>query len=211
MKRNVVLLGPPGAGKGTVAQRLASERGLLHLSTGDVLRDEVARATALGKQAKDYMDKGELVPDELILSMVKERVAGCSGILFDGFPRTLAQAEGLEKIAPIDVVIFLEVDKDTVVKRLSARRVCPKCGAVYNLVTQPPKEDARCDRCGTELIQRDDDKPEVIARRFEVYMRQSAPLARYYEEKGLLIRIDAGRSPEEVYAAALRALCDDRS
>lgn len=210
MKRNVVLLGPPGAGKGTVAQRLASERGLLHLSTGDVLRDEVARATALGKQAKDYMDKGELVPDELILSMVKERVAGCSGILFDGFPRTLAQAEGLEKIAPIDVVIFLEVDKDTVVKRLSARRVCPKCGAVYNLVTQPPKEDARCDRCGTELIQRDDDKPEVIARRFEVYMRQSAPLARYYEEKGLLIRIDAGRSPEEVYAAALRALCDDR-
>lgn len=211
MKRNVVLLGPPGAGKGTVAQRLASERGLLHLSTGDVLRDEVARATALGKQAKDYMDKGELVPDGLILSMVKERVEGCSGVLFDGFPRTLAQAEGLEKIAPIDVVIFLEVDKDTVVKRLSARRVCPKCGAVYNLVTQPPKEDARCDRCGTELIQRDDDKPEVIARRFEVYMRQSAPLARYYEEKGLLIRIDAGRSPEEVYAAALRALCDDRS
>jgi len=107
-------------------------------------------------------------------------------------------------------VIFLEVDKDTVVSRLSARRICPQCGAVYNLVTQPPKEDERCDQCGTKLIQRDDDKPEVIARRFEVYMRQSAPLARYYEKKGLLIRIDAGRSPEEVYAAALRALRDDR-
>jgi len=210
MKKNLVLLGPPGAGKGTLAQRLASEHGLLHLSTGDVLRDEVARATALGQRAKDYMDRGELVPDELILSMVKERVEGRSGILFDGFPRTLAQAEGLEKIAPIDAVIFLEVDKDTAVKRLSARRICPKCGAVYNLVTQPPREDERCDRCGTKLIQRDDDKPEVIARRFEVYMRQSAPLARYYEEKGLLIRIDAGRSPEEVYAAALRALRDDR-
>lgn len=210
MKRNLVLLGPPGAGKGTVAQRLASERGLLHLSTGDVLRDEVARATALGQRAKDYMDRGELVPDELILSMVKERVEGRSGILFDGFPRTLAQAEGLEKIAPIDAVIFLEVDKDTVVSRLSARRICPQCGAVYNLVTQPPKEDERCDQCETKLIQRDDDKPEVIARRFEVYMRQSAPLARYYEKKGLLIRIDADRSPEEVYAAALRALRDDR-
>jgi len=210
MKRNLVLLGPPGAGKGTLAQRLASERGLLHLSTGDVLRDEVARATALGQRAKDYMDRGELVPDELILSMVKERVEGRSGILFDGFPRTLAQAEGLEKIAPIDAVIFLEVDKDTAVRRLSARRICPRCGAVYNLVTQPPKGDERCDQCGTKLIQRDDDKPEVIARRFEVYMRQSAPLARYYEEKGLLIRIDAGRSPEEVYAVALRALRDDR-
>ena len=210
MRGNVVLLGPPGAGKGTVAKRLSAEFGYLHLSTGDILRDEVARGTELGRKAKAYMDAGELVPDELILAMVREQVAGRSGILFDGFPRTLAQARGLEEIAPIDAVVFLELDRDTVVERLSARRVCPKCGALYNLLTQPPKEDGRCDRCGAELVQRDDDRPEVISRRFQVYMRDSAPLVDYYQEKGILVRVDAARPPEEVYAAVVRALRDDR-
>ncbi len=210
MRGNVVLLGPPGAGKGTVAKRLSAEFGYLHLSTGDILRDEVARGTELGRKAKAYMDVGELVPDELILAMVREHVAGRSGILFDGFPRTLAQARGLEEIAPIDAVVFLELDRDTVVERLSARRVCPKCGALYNLLTQPPKEDGRCDRCGAELVQRDDDRPEVISRRFQVYMRDSAPLVDYYQEKGILVRVDAARPPEEVYAAVVRALRDDR-
>jgi adenylate kinase len=209
MKKNVVLLGPPGAGKGTLAQRLASELGYLHLSTGDVLRDEVARGTELGRLAKEYMDKGELVPDEVILSMVKEHVGDRRGVLFDGFPRTLAQAEGLAGIAPVDVVVYLEIGRDEVVRRLSARRVCPKCGAVYNLVTQPPKEDERCDRCGEALVQRRDDTPEVISRRFEVYLRDSAPLVKYYEEKGILVRVDAARSPEEVLADVLRALRND--
>lgn len=208
--KNLVLLGPPGAGKGTIAKRLAAEHGYLHLSTGDILRDEVTRGTELGRKAKAYMDAGELVPDELILAMVKEHVAGKDGILFDGFPRTLAQARGLEEIAPIQLVLFLELDRDTVVRRLSGRRVCPQCGALYNLVTQPPKEDERCDHCGAGLIQRDDDRPEVIARRFEVYMKDSAPLVDYYQGKGNLVRLDAARPPEEVYAAALRAIRDDR-
>ncbi len=208
--KNLVLLGPPGAGKGTIAKRLATELGYLHLSTGDILREEVARGTELGKQAKAYMDAGELVPDELILAMVKEHVAGKEGILFDGFPRTLAQAKGLEEIAPVQLVLFLELDRDAVVRRLSARRVCPQCGALYNLITQPPKEDERCDSCGERLIQRDDDRPEVIARRFQVYMRDSAPLVDYYQGKGILVRLDAARPPEEVYAAALRAIRDDR-
>ncbi|MCD5409112.1 adenylate kinase [Candidatus Bipolaricaulota bacterium] len=208
--KNLVLLGPPGAGKGTIAKRLAAEHGYLHLSTGDILRDEVTRGTELGRKAKAYMDAGELVPDELILAMVKEHVAGKDGILFDGFPRTLAQARGLEEIAPIQLVLFLELDRDTVVRRLSGRRVCPQCGALYNLVTQPPKEDERCDHCGAGLIQRDDDRPEVIARRFEVYMKDSAPLVDYYQGKGILVRLDAARPPEEVYAAALRAIRDDR-
>ncbi len=208
--KNLVLLGPPGAGKGTIAKRLATELGYLHLSTGDILREEVARGSELGKQAKAYMDAGELVPDELILAMVKEHVAGKRGILFDGFPRTLAQAKGLEEIAPVQLVLFLELDRDAVVRRLSARRVCPQCGALYNLITQPPKEDERCDSCGERLIQRDDDRPEVIARRFQVYMRDSAPLVDYYQGKGILVRLDAARPPEEVYAAALRAIRDDR-
>ena len=208
--KNLILLGPPGAGKGTVAKRLAAEHGYLHLSTGDILREEVARGTELGKKAKAYMDAGELVPDELILAMVKERVAEKDGVLFDGFPRTLAQARGLEEFATVDMVVFLELDRDTVVRRLSARRVCPKCGALYNLLTQPPKEDERCDRCGAELIQRDDDKPEVISRRFQVYMRDSAPLVDYYREKGILVRVDAARPPEEVYSAVVSAIRDDR-
>jgi len=208
--KNLILLGPPGAGKGTIAKRLAAELGYLHLSTGDILREEVARGSELGKKAKAYMDAGELVPDELILAMVKQRVAGKGGILFDGFPRTLAQARGLEEIAPVQLALLLELDRDTVVRRLSARRVCPQCGALYNLITQPPKEDERCDSCGARLIQRDDDRPEVIARRFEVYMRDSAPLVDYYQGKGILVRLNAACPPEEVYAAALHAIRDDR-
>ncbi|HIE47359.1 TPA: adenylate kinase [Candidatus Bipolaricaulota bacterium] len=207
--KNLILLGPPGAGKGTIAKRLAAELGYLHLSTGDILREEVARGSELGKKAKAYMDAGELVPDELILAMVKERVAGKDGILFDGFPRTLAQARGLEEIAPVQLVLLLELDRDTVVRRLSARRVCPQCGALYNLITSPPKEDERCDSCGEKLIQREDDRPEVIARRFQVYMRDSVPLVDYYQGKGILVRLDAARPPGEVYAAALHAIGDD--
>ncbi|MBC7093054.1 adenylate kinase [Candidatus Bipolaricaulota bacterium] len=201
--RNVVLLGPPGAGKGTLAARLSQELGLLHLSTGDVLRDEVARGTELGRLAQGYMSRGELVPDEVILAMVRERVDGRRGVLFDGFPRTLAQAKGLAAFAPVDVVVFLAIAKDEVVRRLSSRRVCASCGAVYNLITQPPQVAGQCDRCGGDLVQRPDDRPDVIARRFEVYERDSAPLVDHYARQGLLVRVDAGRPPEAVFADVL--------
>lgn len=197
--KNVVLLGPPGAGKGTLASRLAQEFGFLHVSTGDMLREEVARGTPLGQLARGYMSRGELVPDEVILSMVRQRVDAQKGVLFDGFPRTVAQAEGLERFTTVDVVVFLEVERDEVVRRLSSRRVCKDCGAVYNLITQPPHQPGKCDRCGGELIQREDDKPEVVARRFEVYMKDSAPLVDYYAKKGILRRVRADRSPDEVF------------
>jgi len=204
--RNVVLLGPPGAGKGTVASRLVREFGFLHVSTGDMLREEVARGTPLGQLAQGYMARGELVPDEVILSLVRQRVDAQKGVLFDGFPRTVAQAEGLERFTSVDVVVFLEVERDEVVRRLSSRRVCGTCGAVYNLVTQPPREPGKCDRCGGALIQREDDKPEVVARRFEVYMRDSAPLVAYYERRGILRRVRADLPPEDVFRAVVEAL-----
>ncbi len=204
--KTVVLLGPPGSGKGTLALRLAGRLGLEHLSTGDLLRDEVARATVLGRRAKEYMDRGELVPDELILDMVAERLSDDRSVLLDGFPRTLAQAKGLEEHVSVDKALYLELGQDEVVRRLSARRVCKECGANYNLLTQPPAEEGRCDRCGGELYQRGDDKPEVIAKRYEVYVRDSSPLVEYYREQGVLESLDGSGSPDGVYQQALSAL-----
>lgn len=206
MSGHLVLLGPPGAGKGTLAKRLSQELGFLHLSTGDVLRAEVAQGTELGRQAKEYMDRGELVPDELILAMVRSRVAGEKKVLFDGFPRTLAQARGLEEFAPVSRVVFLSLAREEVIRRLSSRRVCPQCGALYNLLTQRPREDERCDHCGVKLVQRDDDRPEVIARRYDVYERESAPLVDFYRARGLLVEVDGSLPPEEVYQRVRRAL-----
>lgn len=204
--RNVVLLGPPGAGKGTIAVRVAEELNLSHLSTGDVLRDEVARGTELGKKARGFMDRGELVPDEVVLAMVRERVRGREGVLLDGFPRTLAQAEGMAEFLPVHAVVYLAVGKDEVVRRLGSRRVCASCGAVYNLVTQRPRTAGRCDRCGGELRQRPDDAPEVVAHRYEVYERESQPLIEHYARQGVLVSVDAARPPEAVVADVIRVL-----
>jgi len=204
--RNVVLLGPPGAGKGTIAVRVAKEAGLLHLSTGDVLRDEVARGTELGQRARTFMERGELVPDAVVLAMVQERVKGQQGVLLDGFPRTLAQAEGLAEFLPVHVVVNLAVAKDEVVRRLGSRRVCRACGAVYNVVTQRPRTEGLCDRCGGELRQRPDDTLEVVARRYEVYEKDSRPLVEHYTRQGLLKTVDAARSPDQVAADVAKIL-----
>lgn len=198
--RNVVLLGPPGAGKGTIAARVAEATGLVHLSTGEVLRDEVARQTELGQLGRTFMERGELVPDHVVLAMVEERVRGKRGVLLDGFPRTMAQAEGLAQFLPIHIVVNLAVAKGEVVRRLGSRRVCGSCGAVYNLVSQPPAAAGACDRCGNPLVQRPDDAPEVVARRFEVYERDSRPLVEYYARQGLLQAVEAVRPPDEVAA-----------
>ncbi|HEX32524.1 MAG TPA: nucleoside monophosphate kinase, partial [Candidatus Acetothermia bacterium] len=165
MKNKIILLGPPGAGKGTQAKLLAAKNGLAHLSTGDILRDEVARGTDLGKKAKEYMDRGDLVPDQLIIDMIRGRLDESAGFILDGFPRTVTQAEALEKIVVMDIAINIALSREDVIKRLSSRRVCRKCGKIYNLLYNPPAVDGVCDECGGELYQRDDDKREVIENR----------------------------------------------
>ena len=216
MKVNLVFLGPPGAGKGTQAKRLSQDMGLLHISTGDLLREAVRKETELGKKAKEYMEKGELVPDDLIIALIEEVMPAEGGVIFDGFPRTIAQAEALDRMLggkglDLNRVIFFDVEDDLVVERLSGRRVCPSCGEVYHIKYNPPKEDELCDKCGTKLIQRKDDKEEVVRNRLSVYRKQTEPLIDYYSQKGILIRLDAGRDIEEVYRGLLRLVDEARN
>ncbi|MET1125067.1 MAG: adenylate kinase [Archaeoglobaceae archaeon] len=204
---NLILLGAPGAGKGTQAKKIAEKYGLVHIATGDILREAVAKGTELGKKAKEYMDRGELVPDEIVIGIVKERLQqpDCSGgFILDGFPRTLAQAEALDKMLEelgmkIDAVINIAVPEEEVVRRIAYRRTCRNCGAVYNLIYSPPKEDNKCDRCGGELYQRDDDKEEVVRERFRVYRERTEQLIEYYRKKGILYEVDGTKDIEEVF------------
>jgi adenylate kinase len=187
----VALLGPPGAGKGTQAKRVVEALGLVHLSTGDILRDEVARGTDLGRRARGFMDRGELVPDDLIVDMIRGRIEAADvGFLLDGFPRTVPQAEALEKISPLDVVINIRLSREEVVARLTARRVCTECGRIHNLAFRPPSDPNVCDACGGKLIQRDDDKEDVIQNRYDVYRASTAPLIDFYRARGILEEVD---------------------
>jgi adenylate kinase len=205
---NIILLGPPGGGKGTQAKKIVEKYGIPHIATGDILREAVAKGTELGKKAKEYMDRGELVPDEIVIGIVRERLKqpDCEkGFLLDGFPRTIKQAEALDEMLKelgkdIDAVIYIDVPEEEIVKRITYRRTCRNCGAVYHLIYAPPKEDNKCDKCGGELYQRDDDKEEVVRQRFKVYMENTAPLIEYYEKKGLLYRVDGTKSIDEVFS-----------
>jgi adenylate kinase len=196
--RRIALLGPPGAGKGTQAKLLAERIGLVHLSTGDILRDEVARTTALGQAAKTYMDKGELVPDALIVDMIRNPIVDADGFILDGFPRTVTQAQALAKIVSLDGVINVVLSREEVIRRLSSRRVCRDCGKIYNLLFDPPRVDTRCDACGGALFLRDDDRARVIENRYDVYMRATAPLVDFYRKQGLLVEVNGDRPPNEV-------------
>lgn len=208
MSRFVVLLGSPGAGKGTQAKLLAQALGIPHVSSGDLFRDNLGRKTELGLLAKQYMDRGALVPDDVTIRMVAERLSrpDCAGgAILDGFPRTLEQAGALDDLLEergqrVVVVPLIQVRDEEVMRRLAARRTCRKCGAVYNLVSDPPRVEGVCDACGGELYQRDDDTPETVHNRLYTYYKETAPLIGYYFAKKLLVEIDGERAIEDVQA-----------
>jgi adenylate kinase len=210
----LILFGPPGVGKGTQAERLKSTLGLAHVATGDLFRDHLKRQTELGQLAKKYMDAGQLVPDDVTVGMVRERMKDPDtqkGMLLDGFPRTVAQAEALDKLLTgraekIKLVLFINAPKDVLLDRLGNRWTCKKCGAIYNANTMPPKVAGVCDVCGGEVYQRDDDKPEVQAKRISVYLEQTAPLVDYYQSRGLISMIDGQQPVDKVYADLMAAI-----
>ena len=205
----IVLLGAPGAGKGTAAKMLSDTLNVPHLSAGDLLRENVAGGTDLGIQAKTFMDSGGLVPDNLVIDMMRERLDrdDCqSGFILDGFPRTLDQAEALSGVTDIDVVVNIVVPEDIIVKRLSGRRVCPSCGAVFNVDNNPPQTNGVCDRCGGDLIQRDDDQPATIAQRFATYKEKTEPLIAFYAADGLVREVDSSGSVEQTEVNTRAAL-----
>ena len=204
----LVFLGAPGVGKGTQAQRLAAEEGVPQISTGEILRDAIKRGTPLGAQAKSYMDAGKLVPDEVVIGIIRDRLSrpkGAGGFILDGFPRTVAQAQALDRmlresgVDGIDDVVNFEVPNDVIIRRLSGRRSCRDCQAVYHVEYASPTQGGQCDKCGGPLVQRPDDKPETIAERLKVYDQQTSPLVDYYQQRELLRRLDATASIDTVY------------
>jgi len=209
-----VFLGPPGVGKGTQAAQVSQRHGWAHVSTGDMLREAVAAKSPVGLEAKKYMDAGGLVPDEVVIRIVEQRLSrpDCGrGVILDGFPRTVAQAEALEKALEnggLDAVIFVNAGDDVLIRRLSGRRVCRACGAVFHVETMAPKNKGLCDKCGGELYQRDDDREQTIRERLRVYKRQTAALIDYYKVRDLLVEVAGDREIREVQAAIEKALTE---
>jgi len=211
---NLILMGLPGAGKGTQAERIVGKYGLPHISTGDMFRTAIKEETELGKKAKSYMDAGELVPDDVTIGIVRERLgkADCQkGFLLDGFPRTTAQAEALDNLLAdmgrrIDAVLYIDVDRDSLLERLTGRRICSQCGATYHITLNPPKEEGVCDKCGGQLYQRDDDKIETVKTRLEVNEKQQKPLLDFYNKKNCLQEIDGNQDIDDVFASIERVL-----
>ena len=209
----LIFLGPPGSGKGTQAAKLIEKVKTAHISTGDILRENVSKGTDLGLQAKGYMDSGKLVPDDLIVEMMKNRLASedcAKGFILDGFPRTVSQAESLEKMLQqlgisLDAVLLFNVSDEVVVERLSGRRNCRSCGAIYHVRFNPSKKGSSCQNCGGELFQREDDREEVIRKRLDVYHQQTSPLTGFYRERGILVEVDAEKSSDEVLKTILDA------
>ncbi|HHY98457.1 MAG TPA: adenylate kinase [Firmicutes bacterium] len=210
----MVLLGPPGVGKGTQAEKLAQYYDVPHISSGDMFRTALAKGTPLGLEAKKYMEAGRLVPDEVTIGLVKERLEAQdthAGFILDGFPRTLPQAEALDKLLkelsmPLDYVVSIEAKQEVVVERLVARRTCKKCGAVYHLVFNPPATPGRCDKCGGELYQRSDDTETTVRRRLEVYYAETEPLIGYYRQQGLLISVNGEQDIDDVFAEIRKSI-----
>ncbi|MFW5968493.1 MAG: adenylate kinase [Persicimonas sp.] len=202
-KTKLMMLGPPGAGKGTQAQRVCETYDIPQISTGDMLRDARRRGTELGKRAGEYMDAGDLVPDEVVIGIVDERLEqpdARDGFVLDGFPRNIAQAEALDKMGvELEAVINIGVGREEVIRRLGGRLTCPECGATFHEEFDPPKNEGVCDRCGAELTRRADDRPEAITERLEAYHAQTSPLVDYYRRQGVLSDVDGEGSPDEVY------------
>lgn len=207
MKSVIVLLGPPGSGKGTQGEKLSEELGYTRLSTGDMLREAVRNGTELGKQAKSYMDSGALVPNDLIIGLMKEKIAQAKGgVILDGFPRTVEQADALAQQLDVDLALNLDVDDDELINRLTKRRSCPNCNAVYHLIYNPPKTEGVCDKCGGALYQRDDDKEETVMNRLKVYRENTMPLIDYYGKKGTLVTIKGVGSIDDIFKQVEKAV-----
>jgi adenylate kinase len=212
----VIFLGAPGAGKGTQARRLAAGSGVPQVATGDMLREAVAEGTPLGREAKRYMDQGALVPDEVVIGLVDERLArpdAGRGYVLDGFPRTVTQAEALDALLrrrgqALDRVVFFDVSREELLRRLTGRRVCRQCGTAFHLASAPPRTEGRCDQCGGEVYQRVDDAESTVARRLDVYQAQTAPLLDYYRQRNLLVRV-AGEGPVDRVAAAIQKAVEE--
>ena len=210
----LIMLGAPGAGKGTQAARVAERFRIPHISTGEIFRANIKNGTELGKKAKSYMDAGELVPDELVCDLVADRIAqpDCGeGFILDGFPRTIPQAEALDEAVrkagtPIDFAVDIEVPDEHIISRMGGRRACVSCGATYHVVYNPPKKEDVCDRCGGKLVLRDDDRPETVKNRLDVYHAQTQPLIDYYKDKKVLVTVDGTQSMDDVFSAILEKL-----
>ncbi|MFZ7104431.1 MAG: adenylate kinase [Peptococcaceae bacterium] len=213
----ILLMGPPGAGKGTQAEKLTAELNIPHISTGDMFRKAIKEGTELGVRAKSFMDQGKLVPDEVTIGIVKERLseADCrNGFLLDGFPRTVPQADALDEILKqlnmnLEAVVNMKVSRDELIERLTGRRVCKACGATYHVMFNPPEKENVCNKCGGDLYQRNDDKVETVQNRLDVYEEQTAPLINYYQQKRLLKEINGAQSMEDVLADILSVLGRD--